>query len=463
MGVGVPLLPRSAVTRILDSPHANTRELKVSSHRWRTALLSVLLVASAAELLLRGPVRLLDGGVTWNDFLSPYIQAKAWVHGHDPYSAQSLVSFWPGDNPRPVWVDSEAADGTLEKKRGIPSPYPLPSLVLMSPLTALPWTAAVYVWSILNTAAIVLSAFGLLSICGCRMGELRSQLFLIGAFALAPIHTGLATGNPAILAASLTVVAHWANVRNREKLTGTLLAVAICLKPTVAGGLLLYYLARRKWKIAAVTIAVAVMITGLGAAPLLLAGIPWISSYLENTRRIFSAGSVDDFTRAARLRFDMINVQILLGGLFRNAGLVNLLSRILGFSGLLCWMLGCYRRRTTSGMLEISTIFVLSLVLVYHRFYDAALLIWPLAWSLLIVRSRAAATLTIVAIVPFFLHGQVLLADEVGKFPPGITNSWWWNNIALPHEAWALIFLTALLLFCMVRGTVEAKDGVGEM
>lgn len=426
---------------------------------WRNIVVTVLLLASGTEFVVRGPLRVLRDGMGWNDFLSPYIQARAWVYGKDPYSAQSLVSLWPGDNQRPAWVDADATNGMLETKRGIPSPYPLPTLVVLSPLIAFPWPVAVTVWSLLNTAAVVLAAFALLSICGSSVGELRSQLFLAAVFALAPFHTGLATANPAVLAVSLTVGAHWAAHKNKDTAAGALLALAICVKPTVAGGLLLFYLVRRKWRIAAVACAIAAAIGLFGAARLFLAGMPWLSSYFENTSRIFSAGSMDDFTRANSLRFDMINTQVLIGGMIRNPALANVLSWFLSAGLLVWWLRECYHRRTQSGFLEISAVFVLSLIAVYHRFYDAALLIWPLAWSLLIVSTRKAATLTLAATLPFLLHGQVLLVElaRSGRISPGIISSWWWNSVALPHEIWVLIFLAILLVRFVGRELPESS------
>lgn len=88
--------------------------------RWRHILIWILLLAGGTEFWIRGPHRLVHA-TGWNDFLSPYIQAKAWAHGKDPYSAEVLISLWPPENSRPAWVDTDAAQGTLEKKRGMPT------------------------------------------------------------------------------------------------------------------------------------------------------------------------------------------------------------------------------------------------------------------------------------------------------------------------------------------------------
>jgi len=417
----------------------------------------MLLLASFAEFSIRGPLRLLYGGTGWNDFLSPYIQAKAWMHGDDPYSAQSLVKWWPSDNPRPPFVDAEAATGKLETKRGMPSPYPLTSLVLISLFAALPWQFAVLVWSALSVAAVIVAAIALLVICGCRLSEMRSQIFLVVVLAFAPLHTGLATANPVVLTVSLIAGVLWANHTGREKIAGVLLAMAICLKPTIAGGLLLYYLLRRRWSVVVTTCATAAAIVLVGISRLAVAGVRWIPSYLENSRRMFATGSVDDFTQAAKLRFNMINSQIFFGGFFSNAPTANLLSRLLGVLLLGCWIWLCFRRRTSLGLLEISAVSVLSLIAVYHRFYDAILLILPLAWSLLLTKKRSALFATLAITMPFLFPGPILLSNlaDSGRIPLTVTSSWWWNAIVLPHEAWDLILMTFLLLYFMWRESAE--------
>jgi hypothetical protein len=429
--------------------------------RWPRIVIALLLIVSATEFALRGPVRLLMHGTTWNDFLSPYIQAKAWAHGSDPYSPRSLISFWPADNERPFWVDAEASNGLLEKKRGMPSPYPMPSLVIIAALTPLPWVAALIFWTVLSTVAVLLAALALLSICGCSLADRRSQLFVAVMLALAPLHTGLGNANPVVLAVSLAALSHWAVSTKRETIAGFLLAIAICLKPTVGGGLLIYYVVRRKWRIAGMTCLIAVFISGIGAIRMASAGVHWWASYAENTRKMFATGSVDDFTRSARLRFDMINVQIVLGSFLTSPVLVNTISRLLAVFLFVVWLLRCMRRQSKTGLLEISTVLVLSLVAVYHRFYDAVLLIWPVAWSILLVKKNWVTGLTMVAIAPFFVPGQAMLAELTGsgQISSAVAGSWWWNGVVLPHQAWFLLLLSALLLRFM-DGSMPDSEAV---
>jgi len=398
-------------------------------------------------------------GMGWNDFLSPYIQSKAWVYGADPYGAQSLIHFWPTDSQRPPFVDSEAAAGVLEAKRGIPSPYPVSSLVVLSPFSFLPWHIALITWMLVSVATVVLSALALLSICGYGIGDVRARLFLAVVLALAPLHTGIGTANPALPVVSLTVGTVWAERKGRNKTAGILLAIAVCLKPTVAGALLFYYLVRRRWMVLGIACTVTAVIALLGISRLGLAGVPWLASYGESTRRMFSPGSLDDFTRADSIRFNMINAQVFFYSLLKSAPIADRLARALGASLLGMWIWLCCRRHRTAELLEISAISVLSLISVYHRFYDAGLLIWPLAWGLLLAKKPCIQIAVLAMIAPFLLPGPALLGDWAlaGRIPSGITESWWWNGIVLSHEVWDLILLAILLLYWLAREPADAS------
>jgi len=432
----------------------------VTSKRWLGILVAALLLASGAEFWIRGPLRA-SHGTGWNDFLSPYIQAKAWAHGEDPYSPQSLISNWPTDNQRPRWVETDAAKGLLELKRGIPTPYPLSSLVVLAPFTVLPWSLAVAIWIVISTGAAVLSPLALIAICCRELADRRALIFLALVFAFTPLHTGLGTANPAMLAVSLTVATVWAEHRSKPNLAGVLLAIAVCLKPTVAGGLLLYYLVRRHWRVAGIACAITAMVVGLGIFRLTLTGVPWFASYVENTRRIFAPGSLADFARPDPIRFNMINAQVLFYSLLGNAPLANRVAQSLGAALLGLWLWLCYRRRLPSELLEISAISVLCLIPVYHRSYDAAVLIWPLAWCLLLVGKRSTTVVTMAAIAPFLVPGPAVLSAlaDAGRIPAAVTNGWWWNTVILPHEIWALIFLSLLLLYFMARGVPTVEVG----
>ncbi len=425
---------------------------------WIRTLAIVLLLAAAGVFLLRGPIRFVHSQMTWNDFLSPYIQADAWVQGENPYSAGSIVRLWPSGDPRPEFVTREAANGSLPAKRGIPSLYPVTSLALLAPLTFLKWTAAETLWIAINTIFLLLALVFLIAISGASWRSLRVQFFLAAALALAPLHTGLATGNPAVLAIALTTGAVWADHKGKAIVSGILLALAICLKPTIAFAFVLYLVVRRHWRVVVVASSLTAVISVIAAGWLRHEKVAWLASYFENNRKILASGGLADFTSADPLRFNLVNTQVLFYSLFGSASLAQWLSFFLAAALLAVWLSLSLRRRSSSnesqpyaGILEISTLFVLSLLPVYHRFYDAGLLLWPLAWALLVAKRGRRQLWTMLAIVPFFAPGAALLDrwTEQGRIPQRVAHSEWWNMIVMPHEIWSLIVLSILLLLWM--------------
>jgi hypothetical protein len=420
---------------------------------WRNILIWIFLLACGTEFWIRGPYRLLHA-TGWNDFLSPYIQAKAWASGKDPYSAQILVSLWPPENSRPLWVDTDAAQGTLEKRRGMPTPYPLCSLVVLAPFTFLNWPWAMRLWTCVSIAAVFGSALTLISICHASLSESRSQLFLAAVFALAPLHTGLATANPAILAASVGIFAVAAAQSRRPNFAGFLLAAALCLKPTIAAGLLLYYVVRRELNVVVISSGVAIAVELVGIWRCAQVGVPWFSSYLENAHKIFAPGSLADFTPADPVRFNMLNGQVLFYSLVQNAELANLLSWLLFFLLAACWIRLAHRSGI-SDILKISAISIVTLIPIYHRSYDALLLLWPLAWSVFVARQTRLRAATLFMVAPFLVPGPALLAT-IGRMRPEVSSEWWWTTLVLSHEAWAVVLLSIFLLYFM---TVEQRQG----
>jgi hypothetical protein len=177
--------------------------------------------------------------------------------------------------------------------------------------------------------------------------------------------------------------------------------------------------------------------------------VAWISSYFENNHKILAPGGLADFTSADPLRFNLVNTQVLFYSLFGSISLAQWLSLFLATALFAGWLLFYEKHRSSSDeFLEISALFVLSLLPVYHRFYDAGLLLWPLAWILL-VGNRRTHLLTMLALIPFFVPGAAILdrLTQQGRVPASVAHSGGWNKIVMPHEIWSLIALSIMLLF----------------
>jgi len=416
-------------------------------------ILFALVLLASAEFVLRGPVRFAHAA-HFNDFISPYIQTRAMLQGADPYSPQNLVRFWPPEVNHPDFLTKNLADGSLVYRRGIPTAYPLSALILISPVALLPWRIAQPLWLAISVGAFLITVAAVFSLAKHGGQTNRAYVLLALALALAPFHTGLAAGSIVIVAVAAGAAAVWSAERQRDALAGFLIAVALGLKPQIGLPFLLYYLVRRRWRISVVACLSAAILFVIPLLRLSVGATPWLESYLYDNRVLFARGSLGDFTEANPLRFGLINFQVAAYALLHNRSEATVVALIITAAAGLSWLSLVSRQpRLQNDWLELSSLAVLSLLPVYHRFYDASLLIFPLSWSLRAlsshVRTSAKAVLTVI-ILAFLVPGGSLLQQlqRTGHFVV-LRNSWWWRAIVLPHESWSILVLSLLLLWAM--------------
>ncbi len=430
------------------------------STRWKSLLIALVLLA-AGEFVLRGPIRFLHA-LDFNDFISPYIQARALVQGIDPYSPENLVRLWPEGAQRFDFLARDLASGTLIINHGIPTAYPLTCFLLLTPFAVFRWPIAHLAWLVTNLVLVLWLLWSLVSLAGFRWQEKRAYLFLALALALAPFHTGLAAGSIAIVTVALCGIAISAAHRKNDTLAGILIGLAICLKPQIGVPFLAYYVLRRRWHISGVSTGV-VIVTAISAIGRLAAShTSWLQNYRMDNRVLLATGILSDFTERNPIRFSLVNLQVLLDALVKHAVAANILALMISGMMFLVWLLLVWRRNDSADeLLDLSTIAVLSLLPVYHRLYDASLLVLPLCWSLSEMSGRfnRFARAALLLILPFLVPGgsaleQLQLSGRVAKT---IVNSWWWGTLVMPHQVWALFFLSVLLLWTMKVGA-EAKS-----
>src|ERR1700680_2529992 len=424
---------------------------RIRSRLRRVGLASLLLVASA-EFVLRGPVRFVQAP-NFNDFISPYTQTRAWIKSMDPYSPATLVAIWPRDAGQPSFLKKDLADGSLVLKRGIPTAYPPTSFVLLAPVTWLPWHVAHRVWLAIGLLAFGLTVLSLMLLTDFQWREERTYLFLALALALAPFHTGLAAGSIVIVAVGFCAVGVLAADRQWNVAAGALFGIAVGLKPQIGLPFLVYYLLRRRWRVVTTSATLLAILAAVAVLHLTMSHTPWLDNYRYDNRVLFAHGSLGDFTESDPLRFGLLNLQVLLYTFVHDRAGANVGAMVVaGVLGLL-WLLLLQRRaHGNNELLELASLIVLSLLPVYHRLYDASLLIFPLAWSLAELSgsrkelAKGALLLILVFLVP---GGSALEQLQHTSHLVALQQSWWWTHIVMPHQVWALLFLSVLLLVAM--------------
>ncbi len=205
------------------------------------------------------------------DFRLFYVAAQAglrwgWPHMYDPDRLQQLSS---------TFVPSDGAIASYYT-------YLNPPLVawLVTPLTALPITSALYIWTAINIAFLVAAWW----LAGPGTGFARFTVLLV-SLAVWPTVLSLERGQPVLITYALAIGCWWMAGRRREVEAGVLLALAWAIKPQdvalLPAVLLLcgFYRAAAYWLVTTVAVwAVFALILGPTGMGTYLAVMAWASS-----------------------------------------------------------------------------------------------------------------------------------------------------------------------------------------
>lgn len=408
----------------------------------RKILLFLLLFLAAAEFTLRGPVRVLRvrRSEVYNDSGGPYIGAKAWIKGLNPYSNDV---FWT------LWEQSGGAYGKERGPMGSSLAYPLTCYLLLAPLSFFSWRTAQALCGLLFVGMVLLSVWLLGSLPGFRDDGWRRWLFIALSLALAPFHTGIGNGNFSVPAVAFLLLSFWGSCTGRPVLAGVCCGLGISLKPPIGLFLVLYYAVGRRWRALGTALASTFLIAAAAVGRLQVAGVSWLSSYLADNKLVLT-DPINGITAANPKRFQMVNLQVLWYTVTKNERMANALALLIGCTLLLLVLVVLLRpHRHAAPALEVSVLAVVCLLPVYHRYYDAALLILPLLWSLspAPTKARAYQRLTLLLMLPFAVPGAWMLqklqnADHIPRY---LTARWWWDTLVMAHQIWALLLLALVL------------------
>ena len=113
------------------------------------------------------------------------------------------------------------------------------------------------------------------------------------------------------------------------------------------------------------------------------------------------------------------------------------------------------RTQLHQNLLGLSIVAVLSLLLTYHRVYDAAILLLPLAWVAnrwQNTRRKTLPALAFLALACFLLPtiGLVKTLQNESTIIANLAQSAFWQNLVLPHQVWALLALTLILVYALI-------------
>lgn len=305
------------------------------------------------------------------------------------YAAQCLMQHRDAYNPAVLQQVYESQDGRFPSdpseafvfRRALLVCVNLPTtLLLLAPFTLWPWKAAAVSWMVLNIAALLAAAYLIWLEAG------KSALWpatLLIALVLANSELIFATANVSGIAAGLCILAVLCFLENRFARIGVFcLGVSLAFKPQLGGLVWCYFMLagnpyrRRAWQslfvVAALVLPAVLWVSHL--AP------QWPQELSANIHALSARGGINDpgpNSLGFRYVDIVISLQSTLSLIRDDPGFYNFTSYLI--CGLLL-IAGAIRVLTSQytkegAWLALAAIAALSMLPVYHRIYDAKLLL----------------------------------------------------------------------------------------
>ena len=375
--------------------------------------------ASAARidgltLLLLGSALFLFSGMVWAaiapralmDFRPGYFAARCLLEHRDPYNPAEMQRTYQEAGQ---WRPHETASDRLLETRNEYLPSELPFTLALALLS---FAAAERLWVALIGAAFTLAAVLVWqeSDTAPRLAGALLCLLLVSSASL------MAFGNPSALAVSLAVIAAWCFVRDRWAVAGVLcLAAALCIKPHTVGFVWLYFLlAGGQFRKRALQTLGLTAVFGLAGLLCVGAVAPhWITELRTNLAAFTGRGAMNDpgpATGGGRGVQMVIDLQSVFSFFWDNPRFYNLASYAVcaPLYALWAWAALHARNAPRNAWLGLAAVSALTMLPLYHRQYDAKLilLVIPACALLAAERGRTGRWAVGLTTVAFILNGD---------------------------------------------------------
>jgi hypothetical protein len=419
---------------------------KILSQNLNFSFILFFLLALAL-FVVRGPLRSVNNSA---DLTGPYLQSFAWRHGCNPYQPAKILveKFFPNAN------NGKGFNGGI---------YPPTTSLLMMPITYFHWDTAKKIWMMWTIFIFSVTMYFLgkqLIIKFNNYGGLKLSFIVLLAFS--PFHTGIALGQVSIIVICFMILSFLFSLKNYITLSGFLLALAVGLKPQLALFLVVFYLLRKKYRILTFFGAMyALIIISSEIYPVIIDGNQLGSSWTMWLKRVFAGYGVtggERFLYDDIDKFSTLNIQVLVSQFFHNSFAVKTISFTIYISMILFFIYFYFNNKKCDEFIIFSLLSILILLPVYHRFYDASLLIVPLLWSILKVKkikNEKKLSFLALLLLLFSVPGGTILILLTPRLPQIISNSAIWNFIVLPHQVWILLISYILMIFIMKHDRIQ--------
>ncbi|MGP8250785.1 MAG: glycosyltransferase family 87 protein [Terracidiphilus sp.] len=395
------------------------------------------------------------------DFGTIYFPSKALIEQRDPFKPGEVTRIYEAQR------DSRAPETPKDRQIATQNVYPPNTLFLAVPFAALPLKPAGILWSIVTLACFITASLLVWNLGADYAPALSGALvgFLLAASELLPM-----TGNVAGIAIGLCAIAVWCFVRERLVALGILcLAVSLVLKPHDTGLVWLYFLLagsiQRKRALKTLLVALVLSLPGLlwvwRVAP------QWIHEWGVNLAAYSARGGVNDpglHSSGGHGLDSLVSLQTIFSVIKDDPRFYNAAAELVCTPLLLALIYLALRRRSSPARtwMALAAVAALTMLPIYHRQLDAALLLLAvpgcaLLWSRKGIAGRIGLAVTAAALVFTGAFGWMIVEGLLTVMHPPATGWGAWLAMAVQVFPAPLILLATgcFYLWALARGGRE--------
>jgi hypothetical protein len=241
-----------------------------------------------------------------------------------------------------------------------------------------------------------------------------------------------------------------------------MMGMGTAIKPQLGLPYIVYQAGRMRWAAAAAAVAVVTALAAGGVARLERSAGGWYESWHRNVVNFPLKEDGNPTMENRAMRHHLLNLHYPLHSFTDDRAVVGALVPIIVAAPCLAYLaidLRDQKRRrrlfTPGGvegngeLLSLTMTSAAMLLIVYHRFYDGVAMVFPMGLAAAgLMRGERRHRVTLALCLPFLAPGPVMLVDAAAKgwVPAALSQSWAWERVIVPHQAWAVL---ALLLWCV--------------
>jgi hypothetical protein len=345
------------------------------------------------------------------DFKSVYYASRALIQHSDPYNQKEFSVLFRTRFGESRFLERHASLGV---SLNLPTTY-----FLLTPLAALPFRVASGLWSILTAITLIFAACLM-----WQMGRDASPIVtgVLTGLVLINCAVVMANGNTAGVIAGLCVIGAWSFIARRVLWLGILcLAISLVVKPQDAGLLWLFFLLKGgvPRKHALQTLGVAVLLGVTATVWVSRAAPHWLPEFRANMAESSARGGNNDPgpegpTSISGTMEVVTDLQAVVSVFRDSPSFYNSITYLICGIILVVWSIATVRSSYTPMLswMALAGIAPLTLLVTYHRAYDARLLLLAIPacamlWAKGNRTGKAALAVTAAALI---FTGEIPLA-----------------------------------------------------